>query len=48
MRRPMIGVLSGGLGKASDDVLVEAEALFGCLDGEPAVKAFSDAQVELA
>ena len=37
-----------GVGETLDDVLVEAQVLFGGSDSQPAVKAFADAQVELA
>jgi hypothetical protein len=39
---------SGGLGETLDDVLVEAEVLFGGLDRQAAVQAFPDSQIELA
>jgi len=35
-------------GQTSNDVLVEAEVLFGGLDREPSVQALSDPKVELA
>ena len=41
-------VRSGRVTKSADDVLVEAEVLFSCLDGELAVESFTDTEIELA
>lgn len=50
--RPVRGITgyvsSGCVAEFADDVLVEAEVFFGCLDGELAVESFADAEVELA
>ena len=41
-------MFSGGLGEAPDHVLVEAEVLFGGLNGEPAMQGYAGSEIEFA